>query len=299
MTTSFVITRYSSRISFSASLCRRSLSSSSLVSWTTDDKVGTITLNSPSTYNALTMEMGKDFESLILTLEKELHNSSNIQAIVLCGKGDRAFSAGGNLEWLQSLSQNSVHKNVDMMLQFYNSFLSMRQKIPVPVIAALQGPSMGAGACLALSCDLRVAASNNTPVLGFPFSKLGIPSGLGGLYLLQNSGLSASAANEILLLGKTLTGEKAMELGLINRLVPPENVKEEAHKLAKEIADNHPVAIRSMTRSLRLGMDVGLTDALHRDAHAQAMCYNRQDWGLGLKAIRDKQKADFDTYHSK
>ena len=90
-----------------------------------------------------------------------------------------------------------------------------------------------------------------------------------------------------------------MELGLINRLVPPENVKEEAHKLAKEIADNHPVAIRSMTRSLRLGMDVGLTDALHRDAHAQAMCYNRQDWGLGLKAIRDKQKADFDTYHSK
>jgi enoyl-CoA hydratase/carnithine racemase len=272
--------------------------SSSLVSWSTDDKVGTITLQSPKTLNALTMEMGKDFEALIGWLEKELYNSSNVQAIVLCGEGDKAFSAGGNLEWLQSLSQNSVHRNLDTMLQFYNSFLSMRQKIPVPVIAALQGPAMGAGACLALSCDLRVAASDNTPVLGFPFTKLGIPSGMGGLYLLQQSGVSATIANEILLLGKTVTGEEAHELGLVNRLVPADQVKEEAHEFAKEIAQKHPVSVRSMIRSLRLGKDSGLADALNRDAHAQAMCYNRNDWGMGLAAAAEKREADFDGYHS-
>jgi enoyl-CoA hydratase/carnithine racemase len=245
------------------------------------------------------MEMGRAFEVLINKLEKEFCNSSNVQCVVLCGEGEKAFSAGGNLEWLHSLSENSVHRNVDLMLQFYNSFLCMRQKIPVPIIAALQGPAMGAGACLALACDLRVAASNDIPVLGFPFTKLGIPSGMGGLYLLQKSGVSAAAANEILLLGKTLTGKDAMELGLLNRLVSPDKVKGEAHTLAEQIAQNHPVSVRSMIRTLRLGKDGGLADALNRDALAQAMCYNRQDWGVGLDAVAEKRSAGFDEYHSK
>jgi enoyl-CoA hydratase/carnithine racemase len=278
--------------------------SSSLVSYTVenddnDNKVGILTLNSPKTYNALTMEMGREFKALITEVEHDLQSSSNVQAIVLQGAGDQAFSAGGNLEWLQSLSHNSVHANMDLMLQFYNSFLGMRQRLPVPVIAALQGPAMGAGACLALACDLRVAASDNTRVLGFPFSKLGIPSGMGGLYMLQQSGLSTAQATEILLLGKTLTGEEANDLGLVNRLVPKEQVKTEARNLAKEIAQQHPVAVRSMIRSLRLGTDGGLQDALYRDAHAQAMCYNRQDWGRGLQAVAEKRPAEFDEYHSK
>lgn len=243
--------------------------------------------------------MGRDFERVITQIEKELYGSSNIQAIVLQGSGDEAFSAGGNLKWLLSLHEHSVHANVDAMLQFYNSFLCLRQKIPVPVIAALQGPAMGAGACLALACDLRVAASGNVRVLGFPFSKLGIPSGMGGLYLLQQQGLSASKAAEILLLGHTLTGEDANELGLINRLVPSDQVKVTAHELAAEIATRHPVAVRSMIRTWRLGKDSGLAEALYRDAHAQAMCYNRNDWGRGLKAVAEKRDADFDWYHSK
>eukprot|EP00980_Cylindrotheca_fusiformis_P018790 scaffold6265_cov193-Cylindrotheca_fusiformis.AAC.10 len=272
---------------------------SSLVSWSADDQVGTIVLQSPETYNALTVEMGKEFETLVGKIEKDLYNSSNVQAIVLCGEGDKAFSAGGDLEWLRSLAQNSVHKNVDLMLQFYNSFLCLRQKIPVPVICALQGPAMGAGACLALSSDLRVAASGNVPVLGFPFTKLGIPSGMGGMYMLQQSGISATIANEILLLGKTLTGEEAHELGLVNRLVAANKVKEVAHELAYEIAEKHPVAVRSIIRGSRLGKDSGLVDALNRDAHAQAMCYNRVDWGVGLTAVAEKRAADFDSYHAK
>lgn len=259
--------------------------------------------------------MGKDFKALVDQLEHDLYDidgdgenttsgttnkNENIQAIVLRGAGDQAFSAGGNLEWLSSLSNRSVHGNVDLMLQFYTSFLCLRQKIPVPVIAALQGPAMGAGACLALSCDLRVAAAE-TKVLGFPFSKLGIPSGMGGLYLLQQAGISSVKATEILLLGKSLTGEEAMDLGLINRLVPKNQVYAEAKDLARDIAHNqHPVAIRSMIRSWRLGKDRELMDALYRDAHAQAMCYNRQDWGRGLQAVKEKAvNPGFDDYHSK
>ena len=276
-------------------------SSAPLVTWEADERtqVGTITLQSPKTFNALTVEMGREFERIVSQIEKELNGQSNIQAIVLQGAGEQAFSAGGNLKWLLSLHDNSVHANVDAMLQFYNSFLCMRRSIPVPVVAALQGPAMGAGACLALSCDVRVAAEGHTRVLGFPFSKLGIPSGMGGMYLLEQQGCSSSKATEILLLGHTLTGEEASDLGLVNRLVPASEVKAEAHKLAREIAQRHPVAVRSLIRSWRLGKDSGLADALYRDAHAQAMCYNRDDWGRGLHAVAEKRDADFDDYHAK
>ena len=273
-----------------------------MVSWTVDetDRVGTLTLRSPTTtYNALTVEMGQEFERMIDQISKELNHSSNVQAIVLQGHGDQAFSAGGHLEWLKSLKHHSVHANTDAMLQFYQSFLCLRQKIPVPVIAALSGPAMGAGACLALACDLRVAASGHVPLLGFPFSKLGIPSGMGGLYLLQQQGISSAKAIEILLLGLTLTGEEAEELGLINHLVAANQVKATAHDLARTIAKRHPVAVRSLIRSWRLGTDQGLAEAIHRDAHAQAMCYHREDWGRGLDAVAEKRDADFDAYHEK
>jgi enoyl-CoA hydratase/carnithine racemase len=279
-------------------------SSKSLVSWTVKEDVnphvGIIELHSKKTFNALTVEMGKEFRALMNKLEVELHESSNIQAVVLCGEGDKAFSSGGNLEWLQSLHGNSVHANVDLMLQFYTSFLCMRQKIPVPVIAAMTGPAMGAGACLAMACDLRVGCSEpDRAVLGFPFGRLGIPSGMGGLYLLQHSGLSTAQANEILMLAKTLTGPEAYGLGLLNRIVPKDQVKQEAYNLAVEISNKHPVAVRSMIRNCRLEQDRGLMDALHRDAYAQATCYARNDWGRGLQAVAEKREADFDDYHSK
>ncbi|OEU11143.1 ClpP/crotonase [Fragilariopsis cylindrus CCMP1102] len=312
-----------------------STSTTPLVSWSVDEskKIGTITLNSPKTLNALTIEMGKEFETLITKLQDDLTSTSDddnnpnkdISAIVLCGSGDKAFSSGGDMQWLRGLKNNSVHANVDIMMNFYNSFLCIRTKnLPVPIIAAIQGPAMGAGACLALACDLRIASDTDTdadtdtdtdadadadsstrtrtrtrPVLGFPFTKLGIPSGMGSIHLLQNvNKLSQSQVSEILLLGKSLSGEEAYKLGLINKLVPhTQNVKDEAYNMALDISTNHhPVAIRSMIRSIRLNVDENkLIDSLYKDAHAQAMCYARNDWGEGLH----KAPPHFDNYHSK
>ncbi len=260
--------------------------------------MGTITLESPKTYNALTVEMGREFSAAIRHVNMELtEGSKNINAMVLQSSGDAAFSAGGNFDWLQSLGNHPVHKNADAMLSFYKSFLSIRS-LPVPVVAAIQGPAVGAGAGLALACDMRVTSAGPRK-FGFTFSKLGIHSGMGVSHLLQQSLGSSAKVNEILLTGKFLSGEEAFDLGLVNRLVEADKVKDEAYKLAEEVAAQHPVSIRSMIQTLRHSQDEGLESALLREAYAQAVCYNRGDWGAGLDAVVGRVDPTFDEYSRK
>ena len=241
--------------------------------------------------------MGRVFQALVRQLESDIRNGThNVNAIVLTGAGTDAFSAGGNFDWLRSLKDLPVHVNADTMLSFYKSFLSIR-KLPVPVVAAIQGPAIGAGAGLALACDLRVT-SPGPRRLGFTFSRLGIHSGMGVSHLLPTSmGGSSAILNEILLTGKSLTGEEAFRYGLVNRLA--DNVKEEAYKLAEEVARQNPLAIRSMTQTLRQRQDEGLEACLQREAYAQALCYHRDDWGEGLDAVLDKRNPDFADYCAK
>ncbi|CAB9522123.1 hydroxybutyryl-CoA dehydratase-like protein, mitochondrial [Seminavis robusta] len=275
-------------------------SSDSLVDWHVDSasKVGTITLQSPQSFNALTMELGAAFHSTITQIRHDLTTGrQNVNAIVLQGAGDKAFSAGGNVAWLQSLRHNSIPENEALMLQFYRSFLSIRQ-LPVPVVAALQGPAIGAGCCLAMACDLRVAVAD-TKLLGFTFSKLGIHSGLGGTHLLQRLVGSSSKANEWLLTGKVLTGREAHQWGLVNRLVDDvRDVKPAAVELAHEVARQNPMAIRTMIATLRYQQDQGLEESILMEAKAQAICYSRNDWGEGVQAAIEKRDPEFDDYHT-
>jgi enoyl-CoA hydratase len=273
------------------------------VSWDvqplTDNRfVGTLTLNSPSTLNALTPELGRQFQEQCRVITDDITTGRQlVDVVVLVGAGNRAFSAGGDLDWLQSLRYNAVHANVDAMLQFYHYFLSVRT-IPVPIICALHGPAMGAGAGLALACDLRTA-SNRDVILGLHFSRLGIHAGMGSShYLPQVASAGQGIVNEILLTGKILSGAECRQYGLANRLVDGD-AREAAYELARTIAvDQHPVAIRTMVRTLRQQQDVGLTQSLQREAVAQAVCYNRTDWGEGVTAIAAKRDPSFDPYHS-
>lgn len=268
-----------------------------LVGWDVDEstKVGTITLQSPKSFNALTVEMADAFRTTISQIRHDLTDGKqNVNAIVLQGQGDKAFSAGGDVEWLKALRHNSILENETLMLNFYQSFLCIR-KVPVPVVAALQGPAVGAGCCLALACDLRVAAANKPAILGFTFSKLGIHSGMGGSYLMSQVLPQTTLSNELLLSGKTIGGEEAYRLGLVNAV--SDNPKEEARRLAGEIAKQNPMAIRTMIETLRYQQDKGLDEALRMEAKAQAICYSRDDWGEGVDAAIEKRDPVFDDYH--
>eukprot|EP00549_Striatella_unipunctata_P020376 CAMPEP_0118682464 /NCGR_PEP_ID=MMETSP0800-20121206/5498_1 /TAXON_ID=210618 ORGANISM="Striatella unipunctata, Strain CCMP2910" /NCGR_SAMPLE_ID=MMETSP0800 /ASSEMBLY_ACC=CAM_ASM_000638 /LENGTH=173 /DNA_ID=CAMNT_0006578853 /DNA_START=1 /DNA_END=523 /DNA_ORIENTATION=- len=173
-------------------------------------------------------------------------------------------------------------------MRFYNYFLRSIRNVPVPTICAVHGPAMGAGAGLALARP--------------PFSSLGIHSGMGASHYLPNiANNNYASVYEILLLGKTLNGKEAHELGLVHRLVHDEKACfEMAHELALDIATKqHPVAIRTMIKTLRLKQDEGLQSSLQNEAYAQALCYNRNDWGEGLLKKKKYPPPTFDDYHQK
>lgn len=262
-------------------------------------KTGIITLDSSTKHNPLTIEMGAEFKKTIQDINSSiLRNELNINTIILHG-ANSTFSAGGDINWLMDLANNSVHQNVDLMYEFYQSFLSVR-KLPVPVICAIDGYAIGAGACLAIATDIRIMSK--AAKIGFNFVKLGIHSGMGGSHLLPVA-VGEAKAMDILLSGKILTGEEAEELGLVQRVVDKsgEGLLEEARILASSLGKMNPLAIRSMVQTMRLRQDsmgLGLEHTLRMEAHAQAMCYARDDWGEGLIAVKEKRQPSFDDYHN-
>jgi len=277
---------------------RRNFSgTTSLVEWIVhEDSIGVITLNSPESYNALTTEVAEAFRNTVTAINRDYFDPSkpsNINSVIVTGSGP-AFSAGGNYEWLQALGDNPVHINADKMMQFYNSFLCIRSNVPVPTLAALNGPAIGAGAGLALACDVRTAVPSKKRLLGLNFATLGIHAGMGSSYFLPKIVSNAGLVNEILLWGKALSSEECEKLGLVNRIsVDP---FETAIEMARDLNTKHPLAVRSMVQTLR--QDHGLQAALQCESMAQALCYARNDWGLGVKAVAEKRDAEFDSYYS-
>ena len=144
-----------------------------------DGKVAIITLNDPKRLNALNATMGDEFVSIIHDLI-ESNDMDGLGAVVLTGSG-RAFSAGGDLNFLKDRSNDTPYRNAVIMRRFYERFLSVR-KLPVPVVAAINGPAIGAGLALALACDVRVASKDAK--MGITFVGLGLHPGMGSTHFL-------------------------------------------------------------------------------------------------------------------
>eukprot|EP00591_Stephanopyxis_turris_P006259 CAMPEP_0195528420 /NCGR_PEP_ID=MMETSP0794_2-20130614/30537_1 /TAXON_ID=515487 /ORGANISM="Stephanopyxis turris, Strain CCMP 815" /LENGTH=240 /DNA_ID=CAMNT_0040659549 /DNA_START=199 /DNA_END=921 /DNA_ORIENTATION=+ len=239
--------------------------------------------------------MGHQFQDLIQTLRTQLHDGTiHANAAIITGSGV-AFSSGGDLSWLRSRKTTPAYINADGMREFYNSFLCIR-RLQIPVVAAINGPAMGAGACLALATDLRVVHENAK--VGFPFSTLGIHAGMGASFFLPKT-IGRSMATEVMLTGRTFSGREAKEVGLVNRVVEggDDSVMEEAKRLAEEIVRQNPLSVRTMVESIRIQENEGLEAALRREADVQAMCYACDDWGEGLDAAKEKKRPEFPDYH--
>lgn len=257
----------------------------SLVSFEeTAAKVGLITLNDAQTLNAMSEKMAQDFRELVAELSPK---RNSFRVIILSGAG-RAFSAGGDLDMLERKTKLGADENKRLMLEFYNSFLCLRE-LGLPLIAAINGHAIGAGLCVASACDIRVASEKAR--LGFTFTRLGLHPGMGATYFLPRVVGQAWAA-ELTLTGRVIDAAEALRIGLLSKVVPEGTVLEEAKKIAQEILECGPLATSQLLQSLRsAGGD--LNAQLMREAECQSINYASADFKEGLQATREKRKANW------
>ena len=256
-----------------------------------DGGVAVLTFNDPERRNAMTQAMGEAFAARVV----ELAQDDQLRAVVLTGAG-RAFSAGGDLGMIGSRAQEGAqHPGLsrrrirETMRSFYQLFLSVRD-LPCPTIAAVNGAAIGAGFCVALACDVRIAS--NKAKLALNFTRLGLHPGMGATWTLPRL-VGPALAAEILFAGRLFTGNEAARIGLVNRAVAPDAVLDTARELAAEFATSAPLAVRAVKRALARSENVSLEDQLSFEAQQQAACFETEDVAEGLSAAREKRSPKF------
>jgi len=223
--------------------------------------VATIKLNRPDAANAL----NKDLFITLTDVLEELRWDDDVRVVIITGEGEKAFCAGIDLKERAQKDQSEILRERETVIRPFYTCLG---NFPKPVIAAMNGPALGGGAELALTCDIRVAS----PAARFGQSEIkwGMIPSCGAcqrLRLITGMGV----AKEIILTGRVLEAEEAYRLGIYNRLVPYEKLQEETMSLAKQISENPPIAVKQAKKVLDLGADISM--ALDFDFEASKECF--------------------------
>ena len=248
------------------------------------DGVVVLTLDNPDMRNAMSQEMTSSWQYAI----DNLATDRSVRAVVVTGAGS-AFCSGGNTAWLASEPDATVDQVRERMLPFYRAWLSIR-RLEVPTIAAVNGPAIGAGLCLALACDIRYAAAGAK--MGVPFLKLGMHPGMAGTFLLPNV-IGPAAARDLFLTGRVVDADEALRLGLVSRVIEPEAFDEAVLETARGIAANAPIATRLTKIALADGGHADFDSALQWEAMAQPLTLATEDLQEGLRAAGEKRPPRF------
>jgi enoyl-CoA hydratase len=251
-----------------------------------DAGVVLLTLSDPDRRNAMTAEMGAHLSGALV----ELGARDDVRAVVLTGAGS-AFSGGGDLALLEDKAARakSGQDQAASMRRFYEAFLSV-VNAPFPVLAAVNGHAIGAGACVAIACDLTVVSASAR--IGFNFVTLGIHPGMGGSWSLPRL-VGPQRAAELLYTGRVVTGEQAAGYGMALEAVPPAEVLPRTLALATAIAASAPQPVRQLKQSLAGAAGRTLEAQLDVEAAAQAENYRSTDVDEGLRAARERRAPCF------
>lgn len=248
------------------------------------DGVAVLTLDNPDQRNAMSDQMTASW----LAAVDELAADRSVRAVVVTGEGS-AFCSGGNTSWIASEPDATVDELRERMLPFYRAWLSIR-RLEVPTIAAINGPAIGAGLCLALACDIRYAVSGAK--LGVPFVKLGMHAGMAGTYLLPNV-VGAAHARDLLLTGRVVDADEALRLGLVSRVIEPDSFRTEIQTTAEAVAATAPVASRLTKLALADGGHADFESGLQWEAMAQPLTLATADLQEGIRAAKEKRTPEF------
>jgi enoyl-CoA hydratase len=244
-----------------------------------DGHVATIRLNRPKVLNALN---GQTMDELCAALDA-FEADPQVRVVVLTGD-ERAFAAGADIGEFAGVTP------VGMLEGPRGKRWDRIRAFPKPLIAAVSGYCLGGGCELAMACDLIVASE--TARFGQPEINLGILPGAGGTQRLPRA-VGKHRAMEMILTGRHITAQQAYEWGLVNRVVPPEALMDEAYALAREIASKAPVAVRLAKAAVLRSMDTPLDVGLDYERRLFALAFGTEDKEEGVRAFLEKRKPVF------
>ena len=247
-----------------------------------DGPVATLTLDRPEALNALTIPMKVALRGAL----ERIAADRGVRAIILTGAG-RAFCAGQDLAERELPDAAPLDEEVR---ERYNPVIRALRSMGQPVIAAVNGVAAGAGASLAFACDLRIAAADARFVLAF--GRIGLIPDSGATWFLPRL-VGAARAAELALVGDPITADEALRIGLVNQVVPPERLLEEARAVADRISAGAPRAIALTKQALDRSWSIGLDEALDDEATLQGIAGASADHAEGLAAFREKRTPRF------
>jgi enoyl-CoA hydratase/carnithine racemase len=252
-----------------------------------DGDVAVITLNRPDSRNPLDQET----QDALIAAVQRLDTEPGIRIAILTGAGT-AFSSGGNVRRMGAAA--TAERTPPQARHYYRHGI---QRIPlaierceVPIIAAVNGPAIGAGCDLACMCDIRIAAESAR--FAESFVKLGIIPGDGGAWLLPRV-VGFAKASEMALTGDPLSAQEALACGLVSKMVPDAELMDAARAIAARVAANPPQAVRMTRRLLREAWKAKLDAVLELSAAMQAVAHTTADHKEALAAMREKRKPVF------
>jgi len=215
-----------------------------------------------------------------------LAQDSDVGIVIITGAGEKAFVAGADIKEMKDMSPLEARN----FMHFGQGVFNDIENLPKPTIAAVNGFALGGGCELALSCDMIIASEKAK--FGLPEVTLGIHPGFGGTQRLPRL-IGSAKAKELIFTGKMIDANEALRIGLVNKVVPPENLMDVAKALAQKILKNGQLAIRLVKSAINAGLNVPLEKGLAYEAVTQGLAFTTEDKNEGLEAFLEKRKPNF------
>ena len=244
-------------------------------------RVAILTLNRPEAMNAINMKMRGELRTAL----DELKRDAQVGAVILTGAGEKAFSAGMDLREFSAMNANIPIAEMKRYRWEHGEGIAAFDK---PIIAAVNGLAIGGGVELTLLCDFAFAADKSS--FAFGEVKRGLIPGNGGTQRLSRR-IGTARALDMILTGRTVSASEALSIGLVQYVVPQNELIEQALKLAEMMAANAPVAVRSAKAAIHRGADLTLADGLRLEQDMAAFLYTTEDSKEGPQAFLEKRPA--------